>query len=43
MQFDKGRQMFDLVDHSIRHAAVQDRYRRYSVIMSRSVGGDVAA
>ena len=33
--------MFDLGDHRIRHTTVQDRYRRYLVIMSRSVGGDV--
>jgi hypothetical protein len=43
VQFDKGRQMFDLGDHRIGHATVQDGYRRYALIMSRCVSGDVAA
>ena len=43
VQFDKGRQMFDLGDHRIGHATVQDDYRRYALIMSRCVSGDVAA
>ena len=43
VQFGKGRQMFDLGDHRIGHATVPDGYRRYALIMSRCVSGDVAA